>query len=709
MTKPYAIGLDIGTNSVGWSVVTEGYKVPAKVMKVLGNTDRKSIKKNLLGVLIFDEGQTAADYRINRITSRRYERRRNRILYLQEIFAEEMAKLDPYFFARLQESFYVQSDKEYAPQPIFAKFEEESAYHQAYPTIYHLRKELADVQEKKDIRLVYLALAHILKYRGHFLFESTEEFEHADIQETFQEFLQEYNEQFEACLKVQDVHTILTASLPKALKVDKVRDLFAGETSKGSLNHFLKLMLGYKVDFKKLFGLEESLSLQFSKDEYEEDLEALLGKVGTEYEDIFLISKRLYDAILLSGILTITDPSSKAPLSSSMVKRYKEHAEDLKSLKVWFRKYAPEQYRSMFNDKTQKGYAAYIGGLYKEDKTKGLVATSKAVSEEEFYNFTKSCLQGLPETEVFLEKIAREQFLRKQRTFDNGVIPYQIHLKELRAILKRQAVYYPFLKEAAEQIEKILTFRIPYYVGPLAKGNSRFAWLERKSDQPIRPWNFEELVDMEKSAERFIENLISKDFYLPNEYVLPANSLIYQQYLIFNELTRVYFVPEGGKRTYFSASQKEQIFNDLFKKHRKVTRKKLLDFIAYELGYGDSVGDNLEGIKDEFLSSYRTYYDLEKILGRTFLDDKDNTEILEEIIHILTVFEDRQMIEKGLQKFDTILKPAILKKLARKRYTGWGNVSRRLIDGIRNRETNKTILDYLKDDGYGNRNFMQLI
>ena len=48
---------------------------------------------------------------------------------------------------------------------------EEKSYYQTYLTIYHLRQKLADSTEKADIRLVYLALAHIIKYRGHFLFE----------------------------------------------------------------------------------------------------------------------------------------------------------------------------------------------------------------------------------------------------------------------------------------------------------------------------------------------------------------------------------------------------------------------------------------------------------------------------------------------------------------------------------------------------------
>ncbi len=52
------------------------------------------------------------------------------------------------------------------------------------------------------------------------------------------------------------------------------------------------------------------------------------------------------------------------------------------------------------------------------------------------------------------------------------------------------------------------------------------------------------------------------------------------------------------------------------------------------------------------------------------------------------------------------------KKLVKKHYTGWGRLLS-LINGIRDKKTNKTILDYLIDDDdfpYNrNRNFMQLI
>ena len=46
-------------------------------------------------------------------------------------------------------------------------------YQNSYKTIYHLRNELINSTEKKDIRLVYLAIHHIIKYRGNFLYQNS--------------------------------------------------------------------------------------------------------------------------------------------------------------------------------------------------------------------------------------------------------------------------------------------------------------------------------------------------------------------------------------------------------------------------------------------------------------------------------------------------------------------------------------------------------
>ena len=696
--NPYSIGLDIGTNSVGWAVITDDYKVPSKKMKVLGNTDKHFIKKNLIGALLFDEGTTAEDRRLKRTARRRYTRRKNRLRYLQEIFSEEMRKVDSSFFHRLDDSFLVPEDKRGSKYPIFATLEEEKEYHKNFPTIYHLRKYLADSKEKADLRLIYLALAHMIKYRGHFLYEDTFDIKNNDIQKIFNEFISIYDNTFEGkSLSGQNaqVEAIFTDKISKSTKRERVLKLFPDEKSTGLFSEFLKLIVGNQADFKKHFDLEEKAPLQFSKDTYDEDLENLLGQIGDDFADLFLVAKKLYDAILLSGILTVKDLSTKAPLSASMIERYENHQKDLAGVKQFIKNNLPAKYDEVFSDQSKDGYAGYIDG-----KT----------TQEAFYKYIKNLLSKFEGADYFLDKIEREDFLRKQRTFDNGSIPHQIHLQEMNAILRRQGEHYPFLNENREKIEKILTFRIPYYVGPLARGNRDFAWLTRNSDQAIRPWNFEEIVDQANSAENFINKMTNYDLYLPEEKVLPKHSLLYETFAVYNELTKVKFIAEGLTRYQFlDKKQKKDIFDTFFKAEnkRKVTEKDIIHYLHTVDGYD---GIELKGIEKQFNASLSTYHDLLKIIkDKAFMDDSKNEEILENIIHTLTIFEDREMIKQRLAQYDSLFDEKVIKALTRRHYTGWGKLSAKLINGIRDKKSGKTILDYLIDDGEINRNFMQLI
>ena len=694
--KSYSIGLDIGTNSVGWAVITDDYKVPSKKMKVLGNTDKHFIKKNLIGALLFDEGTTAEDRRLKRTARRRYTRRKNRLRYLQEIFSQEISKVDSSFFHRLDDSFLVPEDKRGSKYPIFATLAEEKEYHKNFPTIYHLRKQLANSKEKADLRLIYLALAHMIKYRGHFLYEESFDIKNNDIQKIFNEFISIYDNTFEgSSLSGQNaqVEAIFTDKISKSAKRERVLKLFPDEKFTGLFSEFLKLIVGNQADFKKHFDLEEKAPLQFSKDTYDEDLENLLGQIGDDFADLFVAAKKLYDAILLSGILTVTDPSTKAPLSASMIERYENHQKDLAVLKQFIKTNLPEKYVEVFSDQSKDGYAGYIDG-----KT----------TQEAFYKYIKNLLSKFDGADHFLDKIEREVFLRKQRTFDNGSIPHQIHLQEMNTILRRQGEHYPFLKENKEKIEKILTFRIPYYVGPLARGNRDFAWLTRNSDQAIRPWNFEEIVDKASSAEDFINKMTNYDLYLPEEKVLPKHSLLYETFAVYNELTKVKFIAEGMRDYQFlDSGQKKKIINQLFKKKRKVTEDDIIDCLQKIDNYD---GIELKGIEKQFNASLSTYHDILKIIrDKEFMDDPKNGDILENVIHTLTIFEDREMIKQRLAQYNSIFDEKVIKALSRKHYTGWGKLSAKLINGIRDKQTGKTILDYLMDDGKSNRNFMQLI
>ena len=120
------------------------------------------------------------------------------------------------------------------------------------------------------------------------------------------------------------------------------------------------------------------------------------------------------------------------------------------------------------------------------------------------------------------------------------MIPYQLHLKELKKILDNAENYLELLKQTdengvsvKEKIISVFSFRIPYYVGPLNK-NAAHSWVVR-TDEKIYPWNFNRVVDTEKSSEGFIINLISKCGYTGEE-VLPKESLLFSEYCVWNEI-----------------------------------------------------------------------------------------------------------------------------------------------------------------------------
>lgn len=708
MGKNYTIGLDIGTNSVGWSVVTENNQLIKKRMKIRGDSEKKQVKKNFWGVRLFDEGETAEATRLKRTTRRRYTRRRNRIIGLQNIFKEEISQKDSNFFNRLNESFLVVADKKQPKQMIFGTVEEEVGYHDNFPTVYHLRKELVDNKEQADIRLVYLAMAHLIKYRGHFLIEGKLSTENTSVEDKFQLFLKEYNSAF--CKQEdgslvnpvkEDINgeEILTGTISRSKKAEQVMKSFDGEKSNGVFSQFLKMIVGNQGNFKKAFNLEEEAKLQFTKEEYDEDITILLSDVGDEYADVFNAAKETYEAIELSGILNTKDKETHAKLSSSMIERYEEHEKDLALLKSFFRERLPEKYAVMFKDVSKNGYAGYI-------------ENSNKVPQEEFYKYTKKLIEPIEDASYFIEKMEQETFLRKQRTYDNGVIPHQVHLSELTQIIDNQKKYYPFLLEKEEEIKNILTFKIPYYIGPLAKGNSDFAWLIRNSNDKITSSNINEVLDIEKSASRFIERMTNNDMYLPEEKVLPKNSMLYQKYIVFNELTKVRYVDDRGTECNFSGKEKSQIFERFFKESStKVKKVNLENYLNKEYMIESPT---VKGIEDDFNASFRTYHDFIKLgVSREMLDDINNEEMFEDIIKILTIFEDRQMIKKQLEKYEDVFDSDILKKMARRHYTGWGRLSKKLLHEMKDENSGKTILDYLIEDDHLpkhiNRNFMQLI
>lgn len=702
MKKEYTIGLDIGTNSVGWCVMNnEDYQLIRKNMKIYGTTDKTKMKKNFWGVRLFDEGETAEDRRLKRNTRRRYLRRKNRLRYLQNFFAPEIYPVDPNFYHRLSESFYVSEDKQYSQYPIFGKLEEDKAYYKQYPTIYHLRKRLVDDPSQEDIRLVYLACAHIIKYRGHFLIEGKLSTENTSIKEAFQRFINVYQDVAEDFMTDLppfemldlDIESVMLAPLSRQKKAERLLSYFPNEKSNGLLGQLIKLMVGNQGNFKRIFKLDDEFKFKYSEEDYELTLDQLLDEIGEDYAPLFDAARSVYEAVELSQILTTKDKVSRAQLSSSMVDRYEDHQQDLKRLKRLIKDVLPDQYEPIFHDPSQDGYAGYIHG---------------STSEEEFYRYLKKVLTSVADEQAqyFLDKIDQENFLRKQRTYDNGNIPHQIHLAELALILENQGAYYPELRMHAEEIKSLLSFKIPYYVGPLTSSkHSDFAWMHRKTSDPIRPWNFEDVVDVDQSAQSFIERMTNYDTYLPEEKVLPKQSMTYQLFAVLNELNKVTYETEQGRKAIFSKKDKEAIIQHLFKQHRVVTKKHLEKYLRSKFDIGAVTVTR--GIEDRFNAKLTTYHDFLNVgVSHEFLDDPNHQELLEEIVFKMTIFEDQQMRSRQLEMYQTYFDSEVWQRLTRMHYTGWGRLSYQLIAKLEDKHTHKTIMDFLFEE---NRNFMELI
>ena len=163
----YYLGLDMGTDSVGYAVTDTSYNV------------LKFNKKGMWGSRLFPAAKTAADTRLHRANRRRLERLSWRMKLLQELFAPEISKVDMGFFLRQKESNLQLEEKsinnKFKYSLFGADYMTDSEYYDKYPTIYHLKyAQLNGKPEAFDVRLLYLSIAHYFKARGHFLFDGLE-------------------------------------------------------------------------------------------------------------------------------------------------------------------------------------------------------------------------------------------------------------------------------------------------------------------------------------------------------------------------------------------------------------------------------------------------------------------------------------------------------------------------------------------------------
>lgn len=732
----YNIGLDIGTGSVGWAVTDDN----GELCYFKG--------KPTWGSRVFPGAQPASEARGFRGLRRRYTRRKWRLNLLQELFAKPIEACDSEFFIRMNQAslFPEDRDEAYSTDYRFTLFNDEAFnekdYFSKFSTIYHLRKWLMETTDQADIRLIYLAFHNIVQHRGSFLQQDRTDLnsQNANVDASVDEFcaaLEDYCMELGVSCDVSNHESDLKKALSDTNSsrsyvkenIQKVLGISAdalGVLDKTAVNNMTKALsaalVGLSAEMANIFFLAEEkpeggkTKIYLSKDEDVESFQEICPELGIP---LFEAMKKVYSAFVLQGILSSVPGQS---ISINKVAEYERYAKDLKLLKQLVKQYVPSQYdeffrgkfyaptelhpqKTVYNKSEAKGYTKYNedhGWPYDEFKKaiEKLFANTAAVDDPRYQEMVKQLAEG--------------KFLRRLKTSDNGAIPFQLHLEEMNAIIANQSQYYPFLEEEKEKLNSLVTFRIPYYVGPLTQvnarkdssGANRFAWskrLEGKENEAIKPWNWETIIDKDASATEFIQRMTGTCSYLQDEPVLPKCSLLYEEYCVLNELNGATFSQDGDSWRRFDYKDREDMIQELFRRG-KVSYKKVAEWMLRERGHTHVHVRGGQG-ESGFESKLGSYIFFAKDVFHVDEIPESDYPMIEEIILWSTLFEDRSIFKEKLErKYGERLSPEQIKKIVKKRFTGWGRLSKKLLVGLKSQTDNgpMSIMDVLRDGNPNN-------
>lgn len=698
----YYIGLDIGTDSVGYAVTDEEYNL----LKFHGEP--------AWGTTVFDEASLKKSRRTFRSARRRLDRRQQRVNLLQELFASEISKADEKFFIRLKKSNLLRDDD--SKNPVFMDDDyTDVEYYNDYPTIHHLICELMNNKSSHNVRLVYIACAWLVAHRGHFLKNISDD--NLESIKDFNGIYTEFISFFESKGYSVPWHRINPSFIGDVIKKKsrinaKYKELVSvlygnkkpeKEGSEGfpfNEDALLKFISGGTVKLSDLFlcdDYKEFGSVCLSMDDEEWAKTAL--NIGDDFEVIEELRK-LYDW----GVLVDSLGNCKT-ISEAKVAVYNQHAKDLEFLKYLIEKHCTKkQYNDMFRATDKDNYVAYT----RHTDSKKTVS-KKSIDEFSKYvlNIVKDIVPDEGDKEKYEDmknRLTLRTFMPKQKTTDNRIIPNQLYKYELKVILNNACGYLPFLNEkdkdgltVADKIISIFTFRIPYFVGPL-NSHSQYAWLERKAEK-IYPWNFDKVVDLDASENNFIRRLTNKCTYLPDCDVLPKDSLLYHSFCVLNEINNLKINAER-----IPVELKLDIYNNLFAVKKKVTPADIKSFLYSKFGKDESI--EISGIDETIKSNLIPQIAFKSLIERGVISEKD----AERIIERSTYAEDKTRLSKWLEKNYAEISEEDKKYICSLKFKDFGRFSRKLlceIEGIE-KETGcySTIIEALFNTQY---NFMELL
>ncbi len=692
--KKIFLGLDIGTDSVGYAVTDSDYELI------------KSHGDPMWGAHVFESANQCAERRSFRSGRRRLDRRQNRVKLLQELFAPEIGKKDADFFIRIKESALYREDTSTKDEYVFFndKNYTDKDYHREYPTIHHLICELISNKAPHDVRLVYLACAWLVAHRGHFLSKIDSDnidelLKFDNIYRDFTDYCSENFAEHELNLSGEALPWHVDAEkFAEVLKMQsgvKAKEsafyalLFNGKKPKKEeypvdISSVIKLLSGGSVKPSAIFwGSTEydelpSISLDMETEKYDELLPAL-GDDG----DFILRLKDLYDWSILANFL-----SEGALISAKKVRDYEEHRDELAKFKAFVKKHCDVSvYREIFDSVDEKicNYVSYSYHYKTVSKTrvKDLSKLKKA-SKTEFCDYIRKKMKDVTPDDAdrgfydeMMSKLELGCFLPKQVDGDNRILPMQLYRYELKSILKNAENYLPFLSDrdesgttVSDKIMSIFSYRIPYYVGPLGT-QSDYSWIVRKGSGRIYPWNFDSVVDHDASERMFIKRMLSNCTYLDGENALPKNSLLYSSFTVLNSINNI---KVNGRE--ITPECKQFIYNEVFKRYASVTKKRIISALVNNNFMGKD--DILTGVDDTVGATLKPWKCFESMLSRNIINERQ----AEQIIERLAYTEEESRIMLYLNKNFPDIPNEDKKYISRLKLKDFGRLSKKFLNGI---------------------------
>ena len=796
------LGLDTGTNSVGFCLIDQDNKIV------------KKSDKYLWGIRLFESNSsTCKDRRTFRNARRRNNRLKKRIYFLQQLFQDEIIKdtKDDLFFYRLKFSQFQKSDKNGILFNDIGYTDKD--YYKKYPTIYHLRKHLME-EDEKDPRLLYLACAHIIKNRGNFTEskQDTQQDLSKDI-DTKELIAQSFNNVLKE-IGVSENYKFNKDDVDKLIEeIEKYAD---DKKAKDGLIKFLKLdsmneNMDLKKDFieksclpllngseKKITGLitksiKEKYNLNMNddcktkmsfkdSDKYNDAKNELQVMLDDDDLNLINIIDSFFNLYCLIDCYKILDNSKN--ISEFMINRYttfrrqlygkvvdieekeKNGEIDKKKKEKEIREFQQElaemsddevkqlhleeiglknyvlrildkkkfekdgkldensKYYRLFklpkikDKESENNFSKYVGNLCIDKIRK------KKCTYTEFYDFLiknifeinyedkkkKELLKNYCETtddnvrKEIVQSILENKFLRIIHNGGNTIFPKQFNENELYRILKRQQNNFDFLQDekTIDKIMKIFNFVIPFDVGPIhsnistyengsenGKNLNKFSWvaINDGATGEITPYNFNSIINTNKSREEFMHRLIGKCSYLLGEEALPKKSPLIEYLDVLNEINKM---KVNGKL--LNDDDKKKLIKEFYlNPNQEVNTKELKEYFRKDktkskeevkLSYSNSAKE----FKIEHqLSSYRR---LKDILGLG--DDWDTRYIengyidrLEKIVENITIYgENKDGLENSLKKLLPNENADVIKKLKGLNFKKFSRLSKKLLINI---------------------------